>query len=169
MGNFVLQFEDRFNEREILLLQILNKHEVKFILVGGVAVAFHGARTIENTINDIDFLYLHSRTNAQRVSDAVSELHLLSASLVVSFDEGHFARSNAQYHIDWMYCDLLSALSEGEFDRFASKSVAVEVKFQPLKVLSIEHLIEMKSRITGGVGQQTQKHETDVKNLKALL
>jgi hypothetical protein len=68
-----------------------------------------------------------------------------------------------------MHCDLLTASSEVEFDRYFLDSVLTEVKSQGLRVLSIEHLIEMKTPIANSSDEQAVKHTIDVQNLAKLL
>src|SRR3990167_2749325 len=52
------------------LLELLNSHRVKFLVVGGYALAFHGA---PRTTGDIDLFVEPSPTNAQRVWEALKE------------------------------------------------------------------------------------------------
>jgi predicted nucleotidyltransferase len=164
-----LRFEDRFNEHEVALLEVFNRHEVRFILVGGVAVAFHGARNIENTTNDIDFLTCPTEPNAKRVFEAVREIESQAAIVIDSRHLENFAQAKKRYTIHWMYCDVLTAGSEPEFESFYCGAIATEVKGQSFKILSIEHLIEMKTPITNISDDQLEKHKIDVEELRRIL
>jgi predicted nucleotidyltransferase len=53
------------------ILRVLNRHEVEFIVVGGVAAVIHGAPT---TTFDLDALIRVSETNAGKLSAALAEL-----------------------------------------------------------------------------------------------
>jgi hypothetical protein len=164
-----LRFEDRFNEQEIALLEIFNKHEVRFILIGGVAVAFHGARKIEDTTNDIDFLTSPTQPDARRTFDAVCEVESQAAVVVDNQHRENFAKPKKRYFIDWVYCDVLTASSEQEFETFFSKAISTEVQGQQIKVLSIEHLIKMKNSIGNSFDEQSEKHRIDVEALTKIV
>ena len=53
------------------ILETLNLHQVEYIVVGGVAAVIHGAPT---TTFDLDALVRLNRTNAERLTRALSEL-----------------------------------------------------------------------------------------------
>lgn len=53
------------------ILEILNKHQVEYIVVGGVAAVIHGAPM---TTFDLDTLVKINAANAERLSEALSEL-----------------------------------------------------------------------------------------------
>ena len=53
-------------------VQLFNKNEIDFILVGGVCAALHGAPI--NTV-DIDFVYLQSKDNCQRLLNLLESIH----------------------------------------------------------------------------------------------
>jgi hypothetical protein len=164
-----LRFEDRFNEHEIALLEIFNRHDARFILIGGVAVAFHGARNIEDTTNDIDFLTSPTQPDARRIFDAVCEVESLAAVVVDNQHRENFAKPKKRYFIDWVYCDVLTASSEVEFETFFSKVISTEVKGQQVKVMSIEHLIRMKNSIAKSSDEQSEKHRIDVEALTEIV
>jgi predicted nucleotidyltransferase len=163
-----LRFEDRFYEQEVALLEVFNKYGVRFILIGGVAVAFHGARSIEDTTNDIDFILSPTLLNGKKIFDAVSEIELNAGIAVDPQHAENFAKPKKQYRIFWMHCALLTASSEVEFDRYFLSSILTQIKSQRVRVLSIEHLIEMKAPIANSSDEQAAKHAKDCDMLKQL-
>ena len=52
------------------LLALFNAHQVKYVIVGGYALAFHGA---PRTTGDIDLFVEAKRDNAQRILEALKE------------------------------------------------------------------------------------------------
>jgi len=58
------------NENFIEFIQLLNKHQVKYVLVGGWAVIFEG---YSRTTGDIDFLIETSEDNAEKVLTTIEE------------------------------------------------------------------------------------------------
>jgi hypothetical protein len=53
------------------ILEVLNQHQVEFIVVGGVAAVIHGSPT---TTFDLDTLVKVTRDNAERLSKALTQL-----------------------------------------------------------------------------------------------
>jgi len=60
------------------LLALLNKHEVEYLIVGGYALAFHGA---PRYTGDIDILVKPDPVNAQRILAALEEFGFGSVGL----------------------------------------------------------------------------------------
>jgi len=60
------------------LFVLLNKHKVDYIIVGGYAMAFHGAPRLTG---DIDILVSQQSENADRILDAPNEFGFASAGL----------------------------------------------------------------------------------------
>jgi len=52
-------------------IELLNSHDVKYLIVGGYAVAFHGH---PRTTGDIDFFIEISEENASKLEIVMSEL-----------------------------------------------------------------------------------------------
>lgn len=53
------------------MLEVLQRHDVRFVVVGGMAAIFHGAAHLTF---DLDITPERSRENLQRLSDALGEL-----------------------------------------------------------------------------------------------
>ena len=60
------------------LLELFNRHQVEFMLVGGYALAFHGA---PRYTGDMDIFVHTSSTNAMRIMEALNEFGFGSAGL----------------------------------------------------------------------------------------
>ncbi len=60
------------------LLQLLEEHQVEYLIVGGYAVAFHG---YPRFTKDIDIYYNSSSTNIQKLQKALSEFGFTSEEL----------------------------------------------------------------------------------------
>lgn len=53
------------------IAEVLGKHAVDYVLVGGLAVVLHGGET---TTHDVDLAFDSSRANIERLADALEEL-----------------------------------------------------------------------------------------------
>jgi hypothetical protein len=60
------------------LLELFNKHKVEYLIVGGYALAFHGAPRFTG---DIDLFVRPARDNAKRILDALDEFGFGSLDL----------------------------------------------------------------------------------------
>ena len=72
-----MEIQQDFNE----LLKLFNAHKVEYIIVGGYALAFHGA---PRYTGDIDILIKSDDDNAQRVLSALEEFGFGSIGLTKS-------------------------------------------------------------------------------------
>lgn len=59
-----------FTPDHIELIELLNKYEVDFLLVGGIAVNYYG---YARSTGDVDFFYRTERSNVESLYDALSE------------------------------------------------------------------------------------------------
>jgi len=57
-------------ETLVEICTLLNKHEVDYLLIGGVAVVYHG---YTRSTADLDFWYNPTLTNFQRITNAIKE------------------------------------------------------------------------------------------------
>ena len=62
------------------LLELLNEHKVEYLIVGGYALAFHGAPRFTG---DIDVFVRPDQENAKRVLDALSDFGFAFSNLSV--------------------------------------------------------------------------------------
>ena len=53
------------------IAEVLQRHSVDYVVVGGLAVVLHGGET---TTHDIDLAFDSSSTNIERLADALEEL-----------------------------------------------------------------------------------------------
>lgn len=130
------------------ILEVLNHHEVEYIVVGGVAAVIHGAPT---TTFDLDALVRVNQANAERLTRALAQLqarfrehrqtirpttedilaggHLLLITKAGPLDVLGFIGDRQRYE------DLLDASSE------------VAMNLGPIRVLNLETLIAEKKRM----------------------
>ena len=72
-----MEVQEDFRE----FLELLNAHKVQFIIVGGYALAFHGAPRFTS---DIDIFVKPDNTNAKRIINALAEFGFSSLDLTVN-------------------------------------------------------------------------------------
>ena len=130
------------------ILEVLNQHQVEYIVVGGVAAVIHGAPT---TTFDLDALVRLNQANAERLANALGQLearfrehqekihpttedilaggHLLLITTAGPLDVLGFIGDQQRYE------DLLDASSE------------IEMNIGSLRVLNLDALIAEKKKM----------------------
>lgn len=131
----------------IRAIQTLNRHGVRYVLIGGFAGKLHGSTIL--TV-DIDICYDRSRQNLERLADALLEL----GAAVRGAPEGLPFRLDAEtlhrgdrftFVTDAGDLDVLGtpAGSEG-YEQLARNAIAVDLDGFRVMVASLDDLIAMK-------------------------
>lgn len=151
-----------FEEEIISFLALLNKHDVRFILVGGLAVNYYG---YSRSTGDVDLWLDDSAENRAKLVGALAEFGVqggetfLTAPLIAGYSEVLLDNG--------IYVDLMSDLKmfkPGDFEecyRLAERYVVNEREAVP--VLHINKLIQEKENST------RSKDVEDVVQLKKIV
>ncbi len=87
-------------------LELLNEHEVKFIIVGGYALAFHGAPRFTG---DIDVFVKQDQENAKRILHALADFGF--SSLDITIDDFQNQDNVIQLGLPPVRIDLITSIS----------------------------------------------------------
>jgi predicted nucleotidyltransferase len=87
-------------------LALLNEHEVKFIIVGGYALAFHGAPRFTG---DIDVFVKPDQENAKRILHALADFGF--SSLDITIDDFQNQDNVIQLGLPPVRIDLITSIS----------------------------------------------------------
>lgn len=135
-------------------IEVLNAHNVVFILVGGFAVGWHG---VVRATGDIDFLYEQSPQNVTRLCAALEEFgapkQLIDAEFLLS-PEAVTQIGNEPFRID-----LLASISGVSFETVRAGAVETEIGGERLLIIGLEEL-RVNKRATGRA-----KDKEDVRRL----
>lgn len=147
------------------ILGVLARHEVRFVVIGGVAASLQGSTTITN---DFDICYARDQDNVERLAAALKELEatLRGVREPVAFRlDARALKAGLNFTFDTKYgpFDCLGAAS-GSFDYEQLKRNAdgMDLVGTNVPVASIDDLIRMK-RASG-----RNKDLIEVENLAAL-
>jgi hypothetical protein len=130
------------------ILEVLNKHQVEHIVVGGVAAVIHGAPI---TTFDLDTLVRLDQENAARLLKALSELEaryreqemLLKPTQDDIMAGGHMLLMTRAGPLD-----VLGFIGDGQrYEDLQSSSSEVGMNFGMLRVLNLEELIRQKKAL----------------------
>jgi predicted nucleotidyltransferase len=148
------------------LVKALNQRKIPYAIVGGVAVALHGAP--RGTI-DIDIVIKHTAEFFKSAETCLKGLGFLprlpvTAHEVFSFKDEYITRRNL---IAWSFYNPTNPLEVIDIilthDLSDMKAVNKKMGLSTLKVLSVEDLINMKKK--SGRPQDIE----DIKVLKEIL
>jgi len=130
------------------ILEVLNRNEVEYIVVGGVAAVIHGAPT---TTFDLDTLVRLSDNNAERLARALSQLGARfrehHAAIRPTIDDilagGHLLLMTRAGPLD-----VLGYIGEQQrYENLLSASSEISMNMGSLRVLDLEALIAEKKRM----------------------
>jgi predicted nucleotidyltransferase len=127
------------NSDLIELLQLLNDHKVKYLLIGGQAVIVHSE---PRYTKDVDLWVAPSATNAKKILAALEEFGAPTSSVT----EEDFATPGTVFifGVEPNRVDILTRVKGAKFD--ASYKNRDSVQFQGVKVslISLSDLIKVK-------------------------
>ena len=125
------------------LLEFLNAREVKYIIVGGYALAFHGAPRFTG---DLDVFVKPDSDNAQRIIAVLDDFGFGDLDLTAAdFEAGDTV---VQLGVAPVRIDIITSLSGVDWDQAYSGRVAGKYGDVPVSYLGREQFIANK-RATG--------------------
>ena len=121
-------------------IELLNAHEVRYLVVGAHAVAFHGR---PRYTADIDFFVDSSPENAQRISDTLQEFGLVD----IGVSSADFTASDLviQLGVEPNRVDIMT--SGVQFDEAWKSRAAGELDGLPVQFISKELLKRNKAAV----------------------
>ena len=152
---------DVYEEEIIDFFKLLNKHSVKYILVGGLAVNYHG---FSRTTGDVDLWMNDSLENRKKFVSALQERNIEGCDAFLTYP---FIAGYAEILLEnGIYIDLMSDLQFLKQTNF-EECFSISDKFcitesTEITVLHINKLIEEKDK------SLRPKDKEDVEQLKKL-
>lgn len=136
---------DIYEEDILEFFHVLNKHSVKFILVGGLAVNYHG---FSRSTGDVDLWIDESKENRKKLVNALKEKNIEGCEAFLTYP---LLAGFAEILLDnGVYIDLMSDLQFFKQNRF-EECYQLSDKFKinesvELTVLHVNTLIEEKEK-----------------------
>lgn len=149
-----------FKEEFVDFMKLLNKNEVKYILVGGLAVNYHG---YARSTGDVDLWLDDSENNRKQLVNALADFGVEGATvflthpLVAGYSE--ILLGNGIY-VDFM--SNMTALKQDQFQDCYLSSEKFQVNDTEVNFLSLDKLIEEKTK------SGRPKDLDDVEKLKVI-
>jgi hypothetical protein len=135
-------------------IQLLNKHEVQYIVVGGYAVSLYG---YPRYTGDIDFWVKPSRENAQKVIASLIDFGFGSLDINVNDLDHEDAVIQLGYPPDRI--DLLTSVTGLDFDTCWATKEIIESEGEKINYISLKHL---------RINKESSGRDKDLLDLKNL-
>ena len=129
------------------VIRLLGRHEVRYVLIGGLAAITHGAPLVTQ---DIDVCHSHDADNLEHLADALREVHAelrgADPGLPFRLDAKTLARGDAfTFTTDVGWIDILATpAGVTGYDDLARTADAFELFGHRVLVASLVDLIRMK-------------------------
>lgn len=136
-------------------MRALSDSDVKFVVVGGLAVAWHCP---ERQADDMDLLVDPTAENSACVAKALAQLR------IVGFSADSFARPGLQVPLKGTYYAELLTPQQGSASFSEVEAEAVDAKLFniPVRLASASSLIAMKKVAVRSAEEQREKHLKDI-------
>lgn len=129
------------------VIRLLGRHEVRYVLIGGLAAVTHGAPIVTQ---DIDLCYARDAPNLERLAAALQDVHAYlrgaDPGLPFRLDARTLAKGDAfTFTTDLGWIDILAtpAGTEG-YEDLARTSQPFELFGQRVLIAAVDDLIRMK-------------------------
>ncbi|MBN1832606.1 MAG: nucleotidyl transferase AbiEii/AbiGii toxin family protein [Deltaproteobacteria bacterium] len=124
------------------LLELLNNHDVGYMIVGGYALAFHGA---PRYTGDIDLFIKPDKENAQRIMKALDEFGFGS----VGIESSDFTHENKviQIGVPPVRIDIITSISGVTWEEAFSSRVQGQYGDVPVYYIGLDQFIRNKKSI----------------------
>ncbi len=134
------------------ILGVLTKHQVEFVVVGGVAAHFYGA---SYTTKDMDVVYSRSAENIQRALAALDEMETIFRDFSgrrIAPNASYLASPNPKLLLThYGPLDMLGTLSMEDddtgYESLIGDATVVDLEECTVHVLSLPRLIAVKERL----------------------
>ena len=100
------------------LLELFNKHNVEYVIVGAYALAFHGC---PRYTGDLDILVNHDQENATRIIDSIKEFGFESLNLTV--EDFSSEERVVQLGVPPIRIDILTSLTGVTWEQVCSNRI----------------------------------------------
>lgn len=129
-------------------LELLDKHQVKYVIVGGEAVIYYGSARLTG---DVDFFFGTSKENAQCLYDTLHEFWEGDIPGVDSFEELMEPGTILQFGVPPNRIDLVNHIDGVTFEESWKGKTTISVKISgksiPVYFIGLDQLIANKEAI----------------------
>lgn len=145
-------------------IRALSVHDVRYVIVGGEAVVYHGHARLTN---GIDFFYEPTADNAEKLWDALDDYWAGEMPGLKSAEGLLLIGATVQYGVPPNQIVLYNSLTNTAFDEAwdakVDESIRIKRKKYPIYFIGLEDLIKNKYALKRDIDKE------DLKYLNALV
>ncbi len=151
---------DIYNNEILELWAALEKYQVKYIMIGGFAVNFHG---LGRTTNDIDVWLYDSIENREKLGSALEEIKVGPKEIIQRME---FLPGWSMMHLKMGFqLDIMTkvkGLDKMNFDEYYNMALKANIKGIIVPFIHYNHLLESK------LAANREKDQNDIKQLREI-
>ena len=132
------------NEDFEQLLSALTRHEVRFLVVGGVALGIHGR---QRATGDLDVWWRPDGANADRLLHALQEFGMPLAAVDVAAEDFSAPGRVVQFGVPPRRVDILTSIEGVEFDEAWDARTELTVAGSRVPVIALADLLRNKEAV----------------------
>jgi hypothetical protein len=140
--------------QEMAFIRKLNNYQVRYLVVGGYAVRFHGHLRLAK---DLDILVDNSEDNLKRLCEAITDL--IGPQPDITVDKLRRSKYQIRLYQSHYDIDVLTLVEGLDFETAYSERATVTVSSNPIQVISKKHLVFSK---------KVSNRELDLEDIQAL-
>jgi predicted nucleotidyltransferase len=148
-------------------LKLLALHKVKYLIVGGEAVIYHGYARLTG---DVDFFFEPSKQNARKLYDALREFWTGAIPGIRTFEELMEIGLILQFGVPPNRIDLINQISGVTFRETWENRIRTSIEIAgeevPIYLIGLEDLIKNKKAIGRPKDMQDLNYLRGVKRLR---
>jgi len=152
-----------FSKDFLDFIELLNRYEVKYIIVGGYAVAFHG---YPRYTGDLEIWIKNSDINAERIISVLEEFGVNIPDLKKEDLTKDEPMTGLYFGKEPYKIDIIAALDGLTFDECYSNSVTIFINKIEIRYLSFDDLKKNK-KLTGRLKDLADIEELEKRNLNS--
>lgn len=145
-------------------IRAISDHDVRYIIVGGEAVVYHGHARLTN---GIDFYYEPTTVNAEKLWDALDDYWAGEMPGLKSAEGLLLIGATVQYGVPpnqiVLYNSLTNVAFDEAWDAKVDESIRIRGKKYPIYYIGLENLIKNKNALKRDIDKE------DLKYLNALV
>jgi hypothetical protein len=152
-------------ERELTVIVSLNNHVVRYLIVGGYAMLFHGDE--ERLVNDLDIWIDNESDNSYRCFKALQAI--MPGSL--RFQPHCLSEKGRKIDLRGNYYDveIFTSMEGTEFDLCFSRHETLIQGSESLYFIGARDLLQIKKTAYASYLERIEKEERDITFLEAII
>jgi hypothetical protein len=139
-------------------IRALDKYKVRYVVIGGYALRFHGHL---RGVKDLDILIDNSLENAEKVNQVLTELRGSESTCPVE------RLTKPRQQIRFEDLEILTSIDGIDFEEVYDNSPTEYTRGLDIPIASVEHLLKIK-RISYNDDQSREKDLEDIKYLESI-